>query len=917
MQECDGYTYDDDIMCFPEKERQGWDELVQGPRYDKDPEAFKQSACCKLAGAVPVGDTCPAAPEPDSGETGTKDFLTMIEEKEVAVKELAEHVRRHSSGVKKCRALANCLDEVPCHHDSCGLGLKVGPDEPVCSVQNVARPDACPSGDCEGRVANMEHSTIVRSSYNKDPILTLSEKEMVCSTSGLDEVFKSTHDDDTVWSYFGSHNGIWRAYPGDARTRTEEGCREYDPRVRPWYLSAASGSKNLVILIDVSGSMNSFDGDNFESRMDLVRDAVTGTKGRGLLDTVTQNDRISVVTFSSRAQGLLEEGLVTGTADNISKLKGKVQNIRASGATYSLLGFKEAFTQLIQATRDEVVGDSCNNIVLYLTDGVDTVCENCGQPEHTEYGEVQRNGACRCNTAFHERIEQYQSQLESIGGRRAEIFSLSMGSSADDTLPRQLACQNGGAWDRISAGDNVLDKLESYLKFQSMDKAASDAVFWSEPYDDDITGDQVVTAAVPVYEDNEWRNLLGVAGVDILMEPLIKGDSGMTRERILNRLQSRSRVCTGSWASECDLQMLRDDRACPAMAPPARKEPDMCCMKGSNDGPSAIRVTLPMSWGEANDFCKGKYDGVLADWNTRSLEDLSELAGFAPPDGAWIHLKKDNRNGKYVWGEGGMEEWGNMQLEVARGGGLPAKVYGVLEADALTGNTGSGRESCGFISPTGMVNNVNFADCSAKKEFICYLKDSNADEVCSATSSCAVGEDEDGKGKKDNPIAAIIGGISSVSVLVAIARIVAARRRAAKQNKSNVSVVCCSSNVQTDSHDTQVDHDERGKRVTENSDGRGRTEVEMARQQAPVQVTVNVAAPAGMSHYPATAHGAPPQPTPERSNEGAFPAPIFTTAQAEPPTFGEPASAPPTFGEPTSAPGYAEPPTSSYLDKPL
>ena len=214
--------------------------------------------------------------------------------------------------------------------------------------------------------------------------------------------------------------------------------------------------------------------------------------------------------------------------------------------------------------------------------------------------------------------------------------------------------------------------------------------------------------------------------------------------------------------------------------------------------------------------------------------------------------------------------------------------------------------NCGFISPTGMVSNVNFADCDARKEFICYLKPSNVEEVCSATSTCTV-NDEDGKGKKKNPILAIIGGISSATILLAIARIIAARRRAAKQNKNNVAVVCCSSNVQTDSHDTQVDHDERGKRVTENSDGRGRAEVEMARHQAPVQVTVNVAAPAGMSHYPATAHGAPPQATPERSNEAAFPTPIFSGAQEQPPTFGEPAS----------APGYAEPPTSSYLDKPF
>ena len=230
--------------------------------------------------------------------------------------------------------------------------------------------------------------------------LDLGEKEMICSTSSLDAVFQRTHDEDTVWSYFGSYNGIWRAYPGDARTRDEQGCREYDPRVRPWYLSAASGSKNLVIVIDVSGSMNAYDGSNFDSRMDLVRDAVTGLNSRGLLDTVTQNDRVSVVTFSNEAQGL-NSGLVTGTAENIGDLKAKVNSIRASGKTYSLKGLTVAFDQLIEATEAEVVGASCNNIVLFLTDGVDTVCEKSdasGAP--AEYGEtVTPQGRCRCTEA--------------------------------------------------------------------------------------------------------------------------------------------------------------------------------------------------------------------------------------------------------------------------------------------------------------------------------------------------------------------------------------------------------------------------------------------------------------------------------------------------------------------------------------
>ena len=907
VQECDGYELDGDIMCYKETERAGMHAgTIAGTPFDKDPGAFAGAACCKQSGVVDegAGGTCPvpeAGIEPEAGDAKT--FLQIVQEKERAVLQLADQVRRSSSGMKKCQALSTCLNEVPCHLDTCGADLAVGSDAPVCSTRNVRRPAGCSGGDCEGRVANFQRSSIARSTYRREMALDLGEKEMICSTSSLDAVFQRTHDEDTVWSYFGSYNGIWRAYPGDARTRDEQGCREYDPRVRPWYLSAASGSKNLVIVIDVSGSMNAYDGSNFDSRMDLVRDAVTGLNSRGLLDTVTQNDRVSVVTFSNEAQGL-NSGLVTGTAENIGDLKAKVNSIRASGKTYSLKGLTVAFDQLIEATEAEVVGASCNNIVLFLTDGVDTVCEKCdasGAP--AEYGEtVTPQGRCRCKEAVLEAVERKQEELERVGGRRAEVFSLSMGGEADDTLPRQLACRNNGAWDRISAGDAVLDKLEAYLKFQSMDKAATDAVFWSEPYADDILGDLVVTAAVPVYEDNEWRNLLGVVGVDVLFEPLQKATDD-TAERVLQRLQSRSRVCTGSFASSCDLQMLRDESsACPAVAPSMYEAPNTCCMKGSNDGPTHIRVGAPKTHEEAKKFCIDEYSGGLADWGSRTPEDLSELAGFAPPDGAWIGLKK-NAQEKYFWDDPGSSQGPHPQ---DHGPGVTAALLPLHFDSPLSALEDSverdfyGKPGCGYISPTGMVRNINFADCEEKKAFICILpKQDSIDRACGADAQCVMPEGEE---EKEDPGLAVLlgvvaGSLTSTGIIFTVVRAILSRRRNAKQNKSNVSVVCCSSNVTQDSHDTQVDHDERGKK--EVNTGAPRREVEMSRQQAPVQVTVNVAAPAA------------PQPAPPAAasdGPSAYPTPTFA-----PTSFGEAApTAPPAGGYPSKpygAPdGYAPPP---------
>jgi hypothetical protein len=51
--------------------------------------------------------------------------------------------------------------------------------------------------------------------------------------------------------FFGSHDGMFRIYPG----RQAEHCGVFDPRVRPWYIAASSGPKNIILILDVSGTM--------------------------------------------------------------------------------------------------------------------------------------------------------------------------------------------------------------------------------------------------------------------------------------------------------------------------------------------------------------------------------------------------------------------------------------------------------------------------------------------------------------------------------------------------------------------------------------------------------------------------------------------------------------------------------------
>lgn len=86
------------------------------------------------------------------------------------------------------------------------------------------------------------------------------EKLDLCASTGLDDTFKSAKQsllDKVGRIYIGTSFGMFRGYPGVHQNNTNGVCeKDYDPRFRPWYVSATSGSKNLILIIDISGSMH-------------------------------------------------------------------------------------------------------------------------------------------------------------------------------------------------------------------------------------------------------------------------------------------------------------------------------------------------------------------------------------------------------------------------------------------------------------------------------------------------------------------------------------------------------------------------------------------------------------------------------------------------------------------------------------
>lgn len=117
-------------------------------------------------------------------------------------------------------------------------------------------------------------------------------------SEALDEVFIQNYKTDPAlsWQYFGSDTGILRHYP--AMAWKSHGVRDfadtYDCRKKSWFIETATCSKDVVILLDNSGSMTGY------------RNYIAELTIKSLLDTFSNNDFINIFTFSSEVTQIVE-----------------------------------------------------------------------------------------------------------------------------------------------------------------------------------------------------------------------------------------------------------------------------------------------------------------------------------------------------------------------------------------------------------------------------------------------------------------------------------------------------------------------------------------------------------------------------------------------------------------------------------
>uniref|UniRef100_A0A8C7C9M5 Calcium channel, voltage dependent, alpha2/delta subunit 3 n=1 Tax=Oncorhynchus kisutch TaxID=8019 RepID=A0A8C7C9M5_ONCKI len=120
--------------------------------------------------------------------------------------------------------------------------------------------------------------------YNKDPAIV----NGVYWSEALNKVFVDNFEKDPslIWQYFGSAKGFFRQYPGVKWHPDEHGVIAFDCRNRKWYIQAATSPKDMVILVDVSGSMKGL-------RLTIARQTVSS-----ILDTLGDDDFFNIIAYN-------------------------------------------------------------------------------------------------------------------------------------------------------------------------------------------------------------------------------------------------------------------------------------------------------------------------------------------------------------------------------------------------------------------------------------------------------------------------------------------------------------------------------------------------------------------------------------------------------------------------------------------
>ncbi|XP_041636744.1 voltage-dependent calcium channel subunit alpha-2/delta-4 isoform X2 [Cheilinus undulatus] len=329
--------------------------------------------------------------------------------------------------------------------------------------------------------------------YNRDPDIL----NGVYMSEALNDVFVDNFQKDPTltWQYFGSATGFFRLYPGIQWIPDENGVVTFDCRNRNWYIQAATSPKDVVIVVDVSGSMKGL-------RLTIAKHTINT-----ILDTLGENDFVNIIAYSDYVRYVepcFKGTLVQADLDNREHFKLLVEELHVKGEGKVKNAMKESFKILNEAAALGQ-GSLCNQAIMLITDGA---------------------------------MEDFQDVFEEFNWpeRRVRVFTYLIGREmtfAENV--KWIACNNKGYYTHVSTLADVQENVMEYLHVLSRPMVINHDhdIIWTEAYMDSVlftTQAQslllMTSVAMPVFskkkETLSHGILLGVVGTDVALKELMR-----------------------------------------------------------------------------------------------------------------------------------------------------------------------------------------------------------------------------------------------------------------------------------------------------------------------------------------------------------------------------------------------------------
>ncbi|KAK6175495.1 hypothetical protein SNE40_013950 [Patella caerulea] len=309
-------------------------------------------------------------------------------------------------------------------------------------------------------------------------------------SAALDEVFRQNYEEDSeiLWQYFGSQTGFMRTLP--ASKWIKHGPVDlYDVRRQSWYTQGSSSPKDMMILIDTSGSTHG-------QALQLMKVAV-----KSILDTLGENDFVNIASFSQEVSFVghcfNHSSFVQANYRNKKKLARDVDQLKAHGMADFKVGLRFAFEQfeLFEKNNSKSgIGATCNKVIMLLTDG----------------------GTDNAEEIF----KEYNWSNNKSVKAEVRVFTYAVGPTANPTNAiRWMACANRGYFSQIPAMGAIRARVQGYTKYLAESYQYADVREMTTQITRDPHGlGMMTTVTLPVYNrtaGSSNQTILGVMGIDV------------------------------------------------------------------------------------------------------------------------------------------------------------------------------------------------------------------------------------------------------------------------------------------------------------------------------------------------------------------------------------------------------------------